>query len=261
MPIEFPVRVPYTTAPNMVRNTGEIFNRNLNLDYIRQKNKELTKYGSDLWAELPGASLLIQKATRELGLVETSNIVNFALQIEEDVAVMFQGRLLAICFCFPSSWIPRERIGMTLTDIHGPVADGDRLRQMSQRIAKTMADPAQGSFRRTVWTISNSGDLSQHPKNKSAHVPNDINDLWFRLETQTTMPIGDGESSVFFVRVETEPLKHIWDDTEKRGILLDSVNSMTDAVLEYKNLHHIKELLNKKMTPEGHSMCSWVDSL
>lgn len=246
MLIDFPVRVPYTTAPNMVRNTGSIISKEPRLDYIRQKNQELTKYGSELWAELPGASLLIQQATQELGLVETSSIVNFALQIEEDVAVMHQGRLVAICFCFPSSWVPRERIGLTLTDIHQPVADGDKLRQMSQRIAETMADPAQGSFRRTVWTIANSGELSQHPRNKSTTVPKDIDDLWFRLETQTTMPLGDGESSVFFVRVETEPLSVVWSDMFKRQTLLASVNSMTDAVLEYKNLHYIREILNKK---------------
>lgn len=246
MPIDFPVRVPYTTAPNMVRNTGAIFNQQPRLDYIRQKHQELNKRGNDLWAELPGASLLIQNATQQLGLVETSSIVNFALQVEEDVAVMFHGRLVAICFCFPSSWVPKERIGMTLTDIHQPVADGDRLRAMSQRIAETMADPAQGSFRRHVWTISNSGELSQHPANKSVAVPADINDLWFRLETQTTVPLGDGESSVFFVRVETEPLSTFWNNPEQRETLLASINSMTDGVLEYKNLHHIKTLLNKK---------------
>jgi Protein of unknown function (DUF3445) len=252
MPIEFPVRVPYTTAPNMVRNTGVVINPEPRQDYIRQKHHELNLRGNDLWAELPGASLLIRQATNQLGLVETSSIVSFALQIEEDVAVMFHGRLVAICFCFPSSWIPRERIGMTLTDIHSPVADGDKLQAMSQRIAETMADPAQGSFRRHVWTISNSGALSQHPANKSDRVPNTIDDLWFRLETQTTMPLGDGDSSLFFVRVQTEPLTVIWKDTEKRQTLLDSVNSMTDNVLEYKNLHYIKELLNKKMTPKGH---------
>ena len=246
MPIDFPVRVPYTTAPNMVRNPGAVFNREPRLDYIRQKHQELIKLGNDLWAELPGAALLVKQATRQLGLVETSSIVNFALQIEEDVAIMFHGRLIAICFCFPSSWIPKERIGMTLTDIHQPVADGDKLRQMSQRISETMANPDQGSFRRTVWTISNSGDLSQHPKNKSNTVPNNIDDLWFRLETQTTMPIGDGESSVFFVRVETEPLRTFWNNKEQRELLLNSINSMTDAVLSYKNLHYIKELLNKK---------------
>lgn len=261
MPIEFSVRVPYTTAPNMVRNTGTIFNPEPRSYYIRQKNQELIKRGNDLWAELPGASLLIRQATQELGLVETSSIVNFALQIEEDVAVMHQGRLVAICFCFPSSWIPRERIGMKLTDIHGPVADGDKLRTMSQRIAETMADPAQGSFRRHVWTISNSGELSQHPASKSDLIPDDIHNLWFRLETQTTMPLGDGKSSVFFVRVETEPLLVIWNDLEKRRILLASINSMSDAVLTYKNLHHIREILNKKNDPGGSLMCSWADSL
>jgi hypothetical protein len=245
MPIEFPVRVPYTTAPNMVRNTGPIIKKDLNLKYIRQKNLELTKYGSDLWAELPGSSLLIQQATRELGLVETSNIVNFALQIEEDVAIMFEGRLIAICFCFPSSWIPKQRIGMSLTDIHAPVADGDRLRQMSQRIAETIADPAQGSFRRHVWTISNSGELSQHPKNKSDRLINAIDDLWFRLETQTTMPLDDGKSSVFFVRVETEPLQTFWNNPEQQEIIKASINSMTDSVLDYKNLRSIKQLLCK----------------
>ena len=244
MPIEFPVRVPYTTAPNMVRNAGAIISPEPRLAYIRQKNQELVRRGNDLWAELSGAGLLIQQATQQLGLVQTSSIVNFALQIEEDVAVMHQGRLVAICFCFPSSWIPRERIGMTLTSIHEPVADGDKLRTMSQRISETMADPAQGSFRRHVWTISNSGELSQHPANKSDHVPASIDDLWFRLETQTTMPLGDGDSSVFFVRVETEPLASFWNNTEQRQILLDSINSMTDAVLIYKNLHKIKQLLN-----------------
>lgn len=245
MPIEFPVTVPYTTAPKMVRNTGTIVNRQPSLDYIRQKNIELTKYGSDLWAQLPGANSLIQQTTIQLGLVETSNIVNFALQIDEDVAIMHQGRLVAICFCFPSSWIPQERIGQTLADIHTPVADGDRLRQMSQRIAQTMADVAQGSFRRHVWTISNSGDLSQHPANKSNKVPANVNDLWFRLETQTTMPIGDGESSVFCVRVETEPLSTLWHNDQQRQTILDSINSMTDAVLEYKNLKEIKKILTK----------------
>lgn len=244
MPIDFPVRVPYTTAPNMVRNTGTVVSPNPRSDYIRQKHQELNVRGNDLWAELPGAALLIRDATKQLGLVETSSIVNFALQIEEDVAVMHQGRLVAICFCFPSSWIPHERIGQTLTDIHSPVADGDQLQKMSQRIAETMADPAQGSFRRHVWTISNSGALSQHPDTKSDHVPTKINDLWFRLETQTTMPLGDGASSVFFVRVETEPLQNLWSDPEKRNTLIASLNSMTDSVLTYKNLHQIKHLLN-----------------
>ena len=243
MPIEFPVRVPYTTAPNMVRNTGPLFNIDPDPSYIRQKHQELERHGTDLWAQLPEAATLIGQASRELNLVETTNIVNLALQIQEDVAVMHQGHLAAICFCFPSSWIPGQRVGMSLMSIHEPVADGDRLRSVSQRIAETMADPGQGSFRRHVWTITNSGELSQHPSSKSQHIPCDINELWFRLETQTTWPLGDGETSLFFVNVETVPLIELWQDPEKQKQLQDSIKSMTDAVLTYKNLHHVKSLL------------------
>ena len=231
----------------MVRNTGEVFNKKPDRKVLEQKRLELIKYGSDLYGQtdLAANKRLASRALEYLGLPCWYGLQQLAMSIEEDMAIMYQGRLETIAFCFPSSWIPRERLGMTLTDIHQPVADGDRLRAMSQRIAETMADPAQGSFRRHVWTLSNSGELSQHPKSKSTLIPQSINDLWFRLETQTTAPLGDGETSLFFVRVETEPLKNIWSDLEKRQQLIDSVNSMTDAVLTYKNLHAIKDIINK----------------
>lgn len=254
MPIEFPVRVPYTTAPNMVRNTGEVFNRRPNKRILELKRQELIKHRTDLYGQtdLAANKRLASRALEYCGLPNWYGLQQFAMSLEEDIAIMYQGRLETIAFCFPSSWIPSSRLGMTLAEIHEPVADGDKLRQMSQRIAETMADPEQGSFRRHVWTIANSGELSQHPQSKSTKVPETIEDLWFRLETQTTVPLGDGETSLFFVRVETEPLAVIWSNQDQRQTLIDSVNSMTDSVLTYKNLHHIKEILNKKMTPEGH---------
>jgi len=237
-----------------VRNTGEVFNRRPDRRILELKRQELIRHNKDLYAQTDLAAnlRLVGYALKYCELPEYYGLQQMAMSIEEDFAIMHRGRLEAICFCFPSSWIPQERIGQTLSDIHGPVADGDKLRQMSQKIAETMADPKQGSFRRHVWTIANSGELSQHPASKSNRVPEDINDLWFRLETQTTHPVGDGLTSLFFVHVETEPLSVIWSDLEKRKTLMNSINSMSDAVLTYKNLHHIKEILNKKMTPEGH---------
>lgn len=247
MPIEFPVKVPYTTTPNMVRNTGDVWKRRPDRRVLEQKRQELIKFNKDLYSQtdLSANLRLVGQALDYLGLPNYYGIQQLAMSIEEDIAIMHQGRLEAICFCFPSSWIPRERIGQTLADIHAPVADGDKLRQASQRIAETMADPAQGSFRRHVWTITNSGELSQHPANKSDRIPETMDDLWFRLETQTTAPLGDGVSSLFFVRVETEPLRNIWVDAEKREILMASLNSMSQEVLTYKNLHHIIKLLNE----------------
>jgi hypothetical protein len=72
--------------------------------------------------------------------------------------------------------------------------------------------------------------------------PQSINDLYFRTETQTTVGIG-GDICLFFVKVEMHPLQLVWDDYEKRRLIVDSVNSMSEAVLGYKNLAFIKSII------------------
>jgi hypothetical protein len=73
--------------------------------------------------------------------------------------------------------------------------------------------------------------------------PQSINDLYFRTETQTTVGIG-GDICLFFVKVNMLPLQQLWDDPEKRTLIVDSINSMSEAVLDYKNLGLIKRILN-----------------
>ena len=41
------------------------------------------------------------------------------------------------------------------------------------------------------------------------------------------------------------PLQQLWDDAVKRQMIVESINSMSDAVLTYKNLNLIKEIVNK----------------
>jgi hypothetical protein len=108
-----------------------------------------------------------------------------------------------------------------------------------------MSDLEQGSFRRYVWTITNSPRLSQHPSHKNANIPVTIEDLYDRVETQTTLPLPSttGRSSLFLVKVEVCPLSHFWSNLEERQTLYDSIFSMSEAVLEYKNLRTIKTIL------------------
>ena len=48
-------------------------------------------------------------------------------------------------------------------------------------------------------------------------------------------------------RSETCPLLEVWD-SEKSKLIVDSINSMSDNVLEYKNLIDVKRLLNNMST-------------
>ena len=159
MQIDF-VKTPYSTKPNMIRNTGPVFSVPPNRKVIDAKRLELEKYGSDLWAQSPGMETVVRKAAEHCN-VFSDNIVDLALRLEEDVAVMHQGKLVAICFCFPSGFRPSEIIGMPLSDIHKPVADGEMLVKSSPRITHVMCE--QPSFRRWVWSINMNSDLSNHP--------------------------------------------------------------------------------------------------
>jgi hypothetical protein len=84
--------------------------------------------------------------------------------------------------------------------------------------------------------------LSQHPA-LARPAQKSMDDLYFRTETQTTIGLPDG-LCLFLVKVEMHPLKKVWEEKEKRELLLDSINSMTEETLTYKNLHQIKYLLN-----------------
>ena len=229
------IRIPYTTIPNMNKNSGVVFNPSPDQTIIKQKKQELEKYGSDLYGQVPGWEKVIARAAEHCN-VYSNNIVDLALRLEEDVAVMYQGRLAGICFCFPSGFIPSQRVGLTLAEIHKPVADGAMLVKASPGIARVMTE--QDSFRRYVWTVTNNLDLSNHPENKKDTLPQDIDDLYFRYETQTTARV-DSDTSLFFVKVDVLPLRFVYSQE-----IIDSLNSMTPAVLEYKNLTHIKNLLN-----------------
>lgn len=243
MPID--IRTPYTTQPHMMRHDGPVFNSNPNIKIIDSKHRELEIWRDDLYGFIDSDTTrdLIKQACAVTGISVTDDIVQFALFFEEDVAIMHRGVLQAICFCFPSNWIPKTRVGYSLTDIHSHVADGEKLTSASQRIAETMA--GENCYKRHVWTISTSSDLNQHPlKNVDRPKPTSIDELYFRVETQTTKPLGDGVSSLFFVKVDVYSLSDIFNNKIHKKSIIDSVNSMTDAVLQYKNLMDIKSLLN-----------------
>jgi hypothetical protein len=246
----FIVEVPYSTAPRMVRYQGPLLNMPPKSDYLDAKKIEMAELGSDLFAQVSNPELpqLLTLAAKSLNLSHPESIntiQDLALCLEEDIAILQDDILSAICFCFPSSWVPAKRIGMALGQIHGPVGDGQKLVAASHKIAHVMSDPEQGSFRRYVWTLTNSPLLSQHPAHKNPIPPKSIEDLYYRVETQTTLPLKSGplRASLFMVKVEVCPLGIFWSNLDQRQLIYESISSMSPAVLEYKNLHEIKNIV------------------
>ena len=235
MNIDF-IKVPFSNNPSMQKYDGPLFNPNPDEKYLSEKKLQLKRYGKDLFGQTDQyqSSDLNKKVSQTLGLEGTESLLETAMQIEEDLAVMHNGKLEAICFCFPSGWIPGGELKSDLSKLHLPVADNDLLLKSSEKLTQHMN---KQTIRRWVWNVTTIPGLSNHPSEERP-VLNDFENLYFRLETQISTPL-DQFSSLFLVKVDVVSLENVWDE-----IILESINSMSEDVINYKNLSEIKKFLN-----------------
>ena len=235
MNIDF-IKVPFSNNPSMQKYDGPLFNPHPDEKYLSEKQLQLKKYGKDLFGQTDQyeSSDLNKKVSKTLGLEDTESLLETAMQVEEDLAVMHNGKLEAICFCFPSGWIPGNELKADLSKLHQPVADNDLLIKSSKKLAQHMN---KQTIRRWVWNVTTVPGLSNHPSEERP-VLNDFENLYFRLETQISTPL-DEFSSLFLVKVDVVSLETVWDE-----IILESINSMSEDVINYKNLSEIKKFLN-----------------
>lgn len=235
---------PHSMRPNFKKLTGPLYNPRPSLDYLNEKYNQLRviKQPHGLWDSSSEAYAdgIVQKTAKHLGL-EANNILELGFRLEEDVVIMHKGRIQACFVAFPSGWDPVSKFMMTLEEIHKPVADGDELRRASPRIADIMAS-GNGPWCRYVWTLTANPNLSNHPSYPKVEATS-IDDLYFRYEYQTFDTVEVGVTSVFLIKTAVVPFKEYVDTDEKKRIIKDSIVSMSDDVLTYKNLHKVKELL------------------
>ena len=230
------IKTPFTNNPSMQKYSGDLINNSPRPKYIEEKIKQI----SLLEAELCGETELFQnlqlldKVSDLLKMGKFKTIKDLSIQVEEDIAIMHKGKLEAISFCFPSGWIPTKALGQDFAFLHEPVADNDLLIKSSQKLSKYMCSH---SIQRWVWNVTTIKNLSNHPTIKRPKLTS-FDELYFRLETQISTPV-DEETSLFLVLVEVVPLNNVWNSR-----ILESINSMSDNVLNYKNLIEIKKYLN-----------------
>lgn len=252
--IPFPVDVPFAMRPNLhMLNPGEkiILNDNLFDDYIAEKKK----YYGPAYGDNPNLNLL-KLAVKKLKDFDPSFFIdenkdglvyNLTMSIQDDWVLfapnkkgILSAQILSVHM--PSGWDPKEKANMTFAEIHEPVADNTLIMKAADHIAKTIS--AKGPYVRHVWAISNTGELSRRPDLVPERKDNNLDELWFRCERQITIPV-DGVASLFLIRVYVTPLKEIFKNLDNKKKIIESINSMSDAVLEYKNYWKLKDYLNQ----------------
>lgn len=178
------------------------------------------------------------------------NMVEFlTLSLQEDFVVWSRnsrGELAAqaLSVCFPSGWDPREKAGKTFAEIHEPLADADLIKKASGHIAQMIC--TRGPFLRHVWSIANTGELSRRPDLVPPWTDQGLDEMWFRAERQVTIPV-DPDTALFLIRVYVTPLRRIIEFQDKALALRDSINSMSEAVIEYKGFGYVREWINQNV--------------
>ncbi|MFW2354424.1 heme-dependent oxidative N-demethylase subunit alpha family protein [Hydrogenophaga sp.] len=178
--------------------------------------------------------------------------------MQEDFVVLhdepagMRTRFLAVCF--PSNWNPAEKLGLDFSAIHAPVADNGLL----QAGAHGIVDMAfrKASMLRHVWLLTPGADLSQHPDTRrtrwedalrqAAHSPSGrlLDQVNFRVERQTTLPLPALKRGVFFIRVMVCGLLDVLAVAPGRAAeLREALHSMTDAVVHYRGMLAVRERL------------------
>ncbi len=173
------------------------------------------------------------------------------LAFEEDLAVLdgASGTLPWLCVCVPSHWAPEDKVGLDFAALHAPVADNAALVAASRPLVALATDGR--SWERHVWTVSPCGRYDQHPRRhertpwpQTADPEHFAARCWLRAERQTFFPVGQGtRQAVFTIRVMLQPLPQAVARPWQAARLRDSLASMSDAVLAYKNLGSAREPL------------------
>ena len=162
-----------------------------------------------------------------------------------------RARFLSVCF--PSNWNPAEKHGLDFAAIHAPVADNALL----QAGGKGIIDMAfrQAPMLRHVWRLTANGDLPQHPETRrtrwedavaqaDARGERLIDQVFFRVERQTTLPLPALRRGVFFIRVLVCPLVDVLRVMPGRAAqLAEALASMSDAVVAYRGMAAVRPRL------------------
>ena len=239
------VQTPYTMNPRF-KPVDNVVLKEYTDDLYNERNFEFKTLSDEMCFEsyIARQESLVEKTSKAMQLTDEPfySIEEMGLEIPDDIIIMHKGKVEAGFVAMASGWNPGKVQGLTLEDVHQAVADSEMLRKASDGIWRAMTSGS--SYERYTWGISPLGSLSNHPSYTRPNF-NKLDDLYFRVEHERTLTV-DKDTAAFFIDVEVHSLSSIFYlKQEYKNLIKDSINSMTDNVLQYKNLVKVKELINE----------------
>jgi hypothetical protein len=159
-----------------------------------------------------------------------------ALHVQEDLVVLIRAddswRFGAGVVCFPSHWVPSEKLGLPITDVHGPVPHyRDELAQRVDRFLDHLV-PGKNVWRRN-WTMHASPKLHvPHPA--ALDGPVQPRDLWLRSERQVLWALPATGGILFTILTQQFPLRALVTRPDVAASMASNLRSAPESLRAYR---------------------------
>ena len=227
-----------------LRDEPLLINDDLRSLYLAEKEWLLANVRDVVSVGLPEAVEAAAEAAELVssGLSDPNPIDDFhplevaALHVQEDLIVMIRSegtwRFGAGVVCFPSHWVPAEKLGLPITDVHGPVPHyNEELAQRVDRFLDRLA-PGKNAWRRN-WVIHASPKLHV-PRQPTRVGPVQPGDLWLRSERQVLCALPATGGILFTIRTQQCPLRALAARPDVASSMASSLRSSPDSLRAYR---------------------------
>lgn len=159
-----------------------------------------------------------------------------ALGIAEDVVLVdAAGRAVWLHVLAPSGWDPGASGGTPLAALHAPVPAAERLLAASANLARAIV--RSGPHVRWVWGLTDDPAAAHHPRFSPGSCPvEDIGEITFRAERQTTLPCASVGLGVFLIRVHRARLADVVGGAGRRSRLAEAIRALPPDLAAYKGV-------------------------
>lgn len=188
-------------------------------------------------AQLPAAGELDHRIAAWLGTDDAVDdpdpLARARSRVAEDLCLLVPGPqgwvLAAGAVCFPSYWVPADKVGRPLDAVHEPVPGyGGTLASRVDGFLGRLR-PGHGAWRRN-WSIHDSPELHVPVHGPRPRGP----DRWLRTEYQTLVRLERAEAVVFTIRTQQVPLIDLADRPDVCAALAAAIRGWTPAQRRYK---------------------------
>ena len=158
--------------------------------------------------------------------------------------------LQAGIICFPSSWSPESKLGLSVHHIHAPVPTLNS--ELGTRIDAFLLRMRAGTgCLRANWGISASAALNQHPSWQLTPVSQQLSEsnIWIRIEHQFFYKLPHTGGVLFGIRLQNLSILEVSMSSEASRGLLRAIITMPEQIARYKNILPVREHLIDLLAP------------